>query len=342
MSLMIPSGSIGEELARASALQHPGWRLDQQYPQNTVAVESPHDISSQYGLGFFDSDGRPPTKYDVLLGRGKFVQHHKGNIRLHSIINGFISRYIHGDKRSKTQVSADILKLIRNNGERSGRFLKFNSRTKSWVDVNDSIARQKVGHAIRDSLRAPVLREMKTRKRITTRVNNTKRNLEKMAEDRVVQEYAEKSIRGDLSGEDFDSLKHRHAIELHLPAARTDEEISISSGSGSGSTDNDNYKNSISSGNADKDKNFININDTRRCPVIPVGTRGTAEDASSLPMRKETWQTPAPMMYPLCGSTRNVVGHIVNLQDVPPEILAGSRSFVTFLTKMHEESDEEE
>jgi hypothetical protein len=322
---LIPSESTDGEPARATDVQYPAstWRFDPQEYQKTVAVPSTTvGISSQNGYGFLDSNGTPPTKYDVLLGRGKFVQHHKGNIRLHNIINSFISRYIRGDKRSKTQVSADILNLIRFNEGRSGRFLKFDNRTKTWTEVDDSTARQKVGHAIRDSLRAPVLRERKSKMNNIVRGSSNKRNLE---EDKGGQEDAEQSIHRDLSVEDIASLQQRHDIKLPLPAARTDGDVSTSSGN---STDDDN------------DNNFSSRNDTLRCPVIPKGTRDMmAEDASSL-LGDATRQAP-PIMYPICTSTRNVVGQIVNLQDVSPDLLASSRSFVTFLSKMKEEGEEE-
>jgi hypothetical protein len=279
------------------------------------AVESPvNDGNITYGNGFLDNNGLPPTKYDVLLGRGKYVQHHKGNIRLHTIIQSYRSRYIHGDKRLKTQCSADILNLVQVNGKRSGRFLKFDNRTKTWTEVDDSIARQKVGHAIRDSLRAPVLRERKSEKRLLFRKYNTKRNLEKMAQDirggrpEQKREDAAKLIDRDLSAEDIINLRHRYNIEGSLPAARTYEEISKNS--------------SISSGNTDTHRRPIHV---------------TAEQNPSSLMTKETIQAP-PFIYPVCTLSRLVVGQIVNLQDVPPELLASSRSFVTFLSKVDEDS----
>lgn len=327
--------STDGEHRKGTDVEHAGWRLDQQYLKKTVCVESPKAVASKYGHGFLDKDGSPPTKYDVLLGRGKFVQHHKGNIRLHTIIHSFISRYISGTKRLKTQVSADILNLIRVNGERSGRFLKFNNRSKTWTEVEDSIARQKVGHAIRDSLRAPVLRERKSMMRFIGRAYDTKRNVEKMAGEKG-QDYAEGPIRGELSAEDIASLKHLHNIQIPPSAARTNEEISINSG------DTDKTSSIISSdGNTDEDKNPSSVYDTRRCPVITKTTRDVTGDDASFLLTKETRQAPPPMMYPLCTSTRNVIGQIINLQDVPPELLASSRSFVTFMSKMEEESDEE-
>jgi hypothetical protein len=333
MSPILPVSTDGE-LGKSTSVQHPGWRFDQQYPKQTgVAVESPpKGISGQYGNGFLDNNGNPPTKYDVLLGRGKFVQHHKGNIRLHTIIHSFITRYIRGDKRSKTQVSADILHLIRANGERSGRFLKFSNRSKTWTEVEDSVARQKVGHAIRDYLRAPVLRERKSIKRFMVRAYDTKRNLEKMTENRE-QDYAEMPIRRGLSAEDLASLKQLHKNQLPLPAVRTNEEISTSSG------DTDKSSSISSDSNTDEDKKSSSVDDTSGCTVIPNSTRDVPAEDASFFLTKETTQ--APMMYPLCTSTRNVVGQIVNMQDIPPELLASSLSFVTFMSGMEEESDEE-
>ena len=65
------------------------------------------------------------------------------------------NEYVHGSRRDKTIVSAKVVATIKDIGkmEGGGRFLKLNSKTKKWEEIPDSVARQRVGHSIRDTLR---------------------------------------------------------------------------------------------------------------------------------------------------------------------------------------------
>lgn len=90
-----------------------------------------------------------PTQYDVLFGRGKPYQGHAGNIRLHKVVDLYKSRYSQARRHEKTEIAEEIVQFIKNGGTKAGRFLKRIDGEESWAEVSDSIARDKVSHALR-------------------------------------------------------------------------------------------------------------------------------------------------------------------------------------------------
>jgi hypothetical protein len=96
---------------------------------------------------FRDSDSFVlPGKYDVLLGRGKPFQGYEGNLRLADWINENRSLYQAGERGHKSALSGELVDSIHKLG---GRFLKKSDDGISWVEVNDEVARDKVGHGFR-------------------------------------------------------------------------------------------------------------------------------------------------------------------------------------------------
>jgi hypothetical protein len=88
--------------------------------------------------------------FDVLLGRGRGSQQHEGNQRFQSIINEKKDLYNSFQSRDeKTSTTRDIVNVIKTSGEEIGRFLKFDSATRGWVEVDDEVARVKVAQALR-------------------------------------------------------------------------------------------------------------------------------------------------------------------------------------------------
>jgi hypothetical protein len=87
---------------------------------------------------------------DVLLGRGRGTQQHEGNQRFQAIINENKDMYNSFQSRDKkTSTTRDIVNLIKTSGEEIGRFLKFDSTIRRWVEVDDEVARVKVAQALR-------------------------------------------------------------------------------------------------------------------------------------------------------------------------------------------------
>jgi len=90
-----------------------------------------------------------PTQFDVLFGRGKPYQGHAGNIRLHKVVDLYKTRYSKARRHEKTEIAEEIVQFVKNGGAKAGRFLKRLEGEESWVEVSDSIARDKVSHALR-------------------------------------------------------------------------------------------------------------------------------------------------------------------------------------------------
>ena len=81
---------------------------------------------------------------DVLLGRGKPIQEHAGNIRYHVILDQYQVAYEEAKKYEKMQIADTVVRIVHHLG---GRFLK--QQHASWIVVDDTVARDKVSHAFR-------------------------------------------------------------------------------------------------------------------------------------------------------------------------------------------------
>jgi hypothetical protein len=86
-----------------------------------------------------------PGPHDVLLGRGKPLQRHPGNLRYHHIIESFEDRYESAMKLEKTTIAKEIVQQIK---DAEGRFLKQDNT--GWVEIDDAAARYKVSHTFRN------------------------------------------------------------------------------------------------------------------------------------------------------------------------------------------------
>jgi hypothetical protein len=86
-----------------------------------------------------------PTQTDVLLGRGKPIQNHPGNIRLGLIVQSLLQNYDYSAKRQeKTQLAAETAEKMKEAGV---RFLtKVNG---GWVVASDKLARERVSSTFR-------------------------------------------------------------------------------------------------------------------------------------------------------------------------------------------------
>jgi hypothetical protein len=91
-----------------------------------------------------------PSPNDVLFGRGKPYQAHAGNVRLHKMVKLQKQRYLNSRRYDKLAIAKEIVKEVQNGrlGE-SGRFLKRVDGEEYWEEVSNTIARDKVSHALR-------------------------------------------------------------------------------------------------------------------------------------------------------------------------------------------------
>jgi hypothetical protein len=92
-----------------------------------------------------------PQDFDILLGRGKVAFNHHGNRRFRVFIGMHLRRYMEATNRmEKTLVVNSVSEAIH---EAGGRFLKAKDSTETiWFQVNQKLAREKVGHALRDAV----------------------------------------------------------------------------------------------------------------------------------------------------------------------------------------------
>lgn len=104
-----------------------------------------------------------PSEYDVLCGRGGAINNHKGNIHFRSLVNDKKETYNSTNKANKTQISRDIITLIKIS---KGMFLEkeqVDSATAGktelsglWVEVGYAKAMSKTSQALREG--APNMR----------------------------------------------------------------------------------------------------------------------------------------------------------------------------------------
>jgi hypothetical protein len=92
-------------------------------------------------------DPQPP---DVMLARGKRHRRHPGNLRLLTVLDMHRVRYDHAQlRKEKTLITYEIVQIMQTCGPAPGRFLRFDSSAGGWYEVDDEVARVKVGNALR-------------------------------------------------------------------------------------------------------------------------------------------------------------------------------------------------
>lgn len=93
-----------------------------------------------------------PTRFDILLGRGRPYQDFPGNIRLSQVVEMRMAQYETKHKSEKTTIAIDIVHTIKGMG---GRFLKRVSNDdeaaadSSWEEVDFAVAHKKVSSSFR-------------------------------------------------------------------------------------------------------------------------------------------------------------------------------------------------
>jgi hypothetical protein len=117
-------------------------------PKNTHLIKSKKNKMSSLSILPLNFT---PTSTDILCGRGNVFSNHEGNRYFGRIIRANLKPYRDaGSRPEKIRVVDDILQEIRSEGV---RFAKLDSETKRWHELSDVLAHQKIGHAIRDTIR---------------------------------------------------------------------------------------------------------------------------------------------------------------------------------------------
>ena len=95
-----------------------------------------------------------PGTYDVICARGKVAKNHSGNRYYRGLIRHALERYSGATscRSEKTKIVTEIVDGIRSKG---GKFVKKGSSDNDgiyWYEVDDHLAREKIGQNLRDSL----------------------------------------------------------------------------------------------------------------------------------------------------------------------------------------------
>lgn len=119
-----------------------------------------------------------PTNYDVICGRNKNAQVHVGNKRFRVTCKIYLQRYKNAKNSfEKTLIFMEIVGVFRENSQRGG-FVSYDENRNRWIEVGDTIAREKVGQYLRQL----VLKEdPKKYEEVKARKNSIRREKRKKA-----------------------------------------------------------------------------------------------------------------------------------------------------------------
>jgi len=87
-----------------------------------------------------------PKTNDILLGRGRPFQEYSGNLFMAKLIDSYRERYSSAGRCDKAILAQHLVDVIKGSG---GRFLKKSDSGNSWIEVEDTVAQDKVGHVFR-------------------------------------------------------------------------------------------------------------------------------------------------------------------------------------------------
>jgi len=110
---------------------------------NAMAIDkrdSSSSSSSQNNLG-------GPKDQDVVLGRGKRVQNHPGNMNFRSFLENYSDEYNKAARNQRRQFCTDLIQILRSEGV---RFLKQSSEPGVWMECDSAQVEKKVGQFFRE------------------------------------------------------------------------------------------------------------------------------------------------------------------------------------------------
>ena len=133
-------------------------RIQQQAhaPPTRVSVSEDNVSKSLNCMSSFRKNMTPlpadfkPGNYSVILGRGK-VNSSTGNRRLKIIAQLHLPAYVAAkSRREKSYVVARVLEIFQQCNDNVGAFIRKDAKSGYWYEVDDSMAREKIGVVFRD------------------------------------------------------------------------------------------------------------------------------------------------------------------------------------------------
>jgi hypothetical protein len=101
-----------------------------------------------------------PGLLDVLMGRERLAQSHKGNVRFVFLIEIYLEKYERVQRRDKKKIAREVVNEVKTAG---GRFL--DSDESGWEEVSDDIALEKACTAFRSRRKIQQKRGERVQKR---------------------------------------------------------------------------------------------------------------------------------------------------------------------------------
>ena len=101
-----------------------------------------------------------PSRDEMIIGRGRKIQKHPGNIKFRAFVQLKMKDYSDsGDKTVKSFIISDVWKRMKQESS-CGGFVKKDAETDKWIVPSDSTVRATIAQAFRDSL-SPTYRSSK-------------------------------------------------------------------------------------------------------------------------------------------------------------------------------------
>ena len=125
---------------------NPGMAMPNTFPSLSANGFNPYALHLQQHPFVYE-----PTSFDIQLGKEKAIFNHSGNRRFRNIINSNLDKYIAAPTKSS---KSKLIRQVHADMQKSGyRFLRKNSTTGIWYEIEKHNAREKVSHALRDRVR---------------------------------------------------------------------------------------------------------------------------------------------------------------------------------------------
>eukprot|EP00980_Cylindrotheca_fusiformis_P022030 scaffold8917_cov111-Cylindrotheca_fusiformis.AAC.3 len=95
-----------------------------------------------------------PSQWDIICHHGKDPRDHAGNRRFKLFIENYLENYLSAHSRgAKSGVISEIVTFVRAMSIQAGGsgFVRYDSDLQRWYEVGDKVARDKVGHCLREA-----------------------------------------------------------------------------------------------------------------------------------------------------------------------------------------------
>lgn len=175
-------------------------------PEQEASAAMHDDVASSRFL----PDSFEPDDNEVILGRGKQIASHPGNVRFKEIVLSHIQEYSAAQTKAlKSSILTHIVNKIRNNSPHQAGFVKQDSETGRWCIAEDSAARIASAQIFRDALHDTY----KSSKQFKQQRRNDRKSMAKKR--KAMREATERSM----------GLSQQGYTPLSFPPASTDMQL---------------------------------------------------------------------------------------------------------------------